>query len=197
MKQLRYDLIEAAIQYYKARGFEYIEVPWVVSAKAMNVTVPSYGTKSTSDNCFVASGEQSFMQMILDGALPHGRYCCATPCYRPWDAGKSAQHQAQFFKVELIQYIKDSIYDSMDYWKLRYTAEMFFKRYVYGVRQIDTKDDDRQECTTHTSHDIVTDWGLELGSYGHRSHFDIGAWIYGTGVALPRLQNAMEFSVSR
>jgi len=195
-----YKVIEDAKAFYGDAGFKYIEVPWVVSPGAYNATAPKNGHIAKSQTV-VASGEQSFMQLILDGLLAPGKYCCATPCFRPWDSGRSREHLPQFFKVELIEHdLKDfneNVKDYLDrYGKMKSLALEFLRQYVPQTTDIKTNDDERLECTTHVSHDLVTTWGLELGSYGVRSHAAIGYWIYGTGVALPRLTSAMSRKTS-
>jgi hypothetical protein len=191
MKRIAYDIVEAAVAAYEFRGYKYLEVPWVVSDQAMNATVPVGCPMFEGERgAFVASGEQSFIQLILEGKLSKGRYCCATPCYRPWDNGKSPLHQTQFFKVELIDYVGDDGYSlspmKSQYDMIRDAAYSFMSFFFNDLQFIETQDDPRQECTTVKSSDIVTKEGIELGSYGIRSHPKTGTWIYGTGVALPR-----------
>lgn len=198
---INYELLAEAKQYYSEKGFKYIEVPWVVSHGAYNATAPKNGHVANG-MIPVASGEQSFMQLILDGLLLVGRYCCITPCFRPWDTGVSREHVPQFMKLELIQYeIKDYKenlkYYNTSYEELKDTVFSFMEKSVPNIKIVKTKDDPRLECTTHVSHDIETKAGLELGSYGIRSHPAIGYWIYGTGLALPRLTSAISLNSTK
>jgi len=65
----------------------------------------------------------------------------------------------------------------------------FVKQFGCTIKLVDTKDDPRA-CQTLESFDIEID-GVEYGSYGLRYHEDIGVWVYGTGVALPRFQQIL------
>lgn len=190
-----YELLNEAKAYYVGHGFKYIEVPWIVSPGAYNATAPVNG-HIAKNGIIVASGEQSFMQLVLDGLLTAGRYCCITPCFRPWDLNRSREHLTQFVKMELIQYEMRDYKENADFYEESYEflkdkAINFLSSKVAGAEVIKTQDDPRLECTTIISHDVQTSWGLELGSYGIRSHPAIGYWIYGTGVALPRLTSAI------
>lgn len=191
-----YRFVAEAFFYYSKRGYEHVEAPWVVSKDAINATCPTSGNLVTGDT-FVASGEQSFLEMIRNGKLEYaGLYQCATPCYRPWDKDRSPIHHEQFFKVELIfthgENIidDDSVYDEQ-YAKITNDALEFFRKFVPNVEIVPTTDDPRFECRTIVSSDIMTKEGMELGSYGIRTHPKFGSWVYGTGVALPRLQTAI------
>lgn len=185
-----YDTANMAIRYYEdIAEYKYIEVPWVVSKKALLVTLPTcIEPNSIREEEMVASGEQSFLQMILNQELPQGKYCCATPCYRKLDGLKrDGLHFSQFFKVELINTLAqdfsefglgDMMHDAMAFMGSVITDELDF---------VQTEDDPRHECDTFVNYDVVTSKGVELGSYGLRSHPMCGRWMYGTGVALPRL----------
>jgi len=190
-----YRRVEQAILYYQGHGYEYIEVPWVVSKEAYRATAPVGGNEASGD-MLVASGEQSFIRLAMMCLLGPGKHVCATPCYRPWDGGRSAFHHGQFFKVELIHYsylflehLKPEYEQRLDAMVL--AAKTYFSQLVPDIQVIDTNDDPRLECTTHKSKDIVTKDGIELGSYGIRSHPKVGAWVYGTGLALPRMSQIM------
>lgn len=187
INDISYYLIAEAIEYYKLRGFKYTEVPWVVSSEAINATCPVHSQKA-NDEQLVASGEQSFIELRMKSKLDVGKYVCATPCYRPQDAGRSNMHHSQFFKVELIHLSGDDKPSEQDYDNLINNAFAFMSRYKSNISIVETKDDERHECETLISHDIETQDIIELGSYGVRYHKKVGYWIYGTGLALPRFQ---------
>jgi hypothetical protein len=138
--------------------------------------------------CNVASGEQGFLQKIIDSDLWYGKYVCATPCFRPWDKNKSEHHNDQFFKVELIHLTcQDNFWHHRLILKsLIEDAVGFMNRYV-ACRPFPVSDEKRK-CYTRLAYDIVRESDhLELGSYGIRNYKNIN-WIYGTGAALPRLR---------
>src|SRR5690606_28044217 len=122
----------------------------------------------TPHKYMVASGEQSFLQMMLDGR-DLKRHICVTPCYRvekynDWNF-------PYFMKAELI-----NAHD-VDHGHLIHMitdAAAFFRQFA-EVRIVVTGD---------MSYDIVTkDGRIELGSYGIReatiNNKDY-EWIYGT-----------------
>jgi len=185
-----YNIVDQAIKYYKHHYFRYLEVPWVVTPEIMNITRPLTADPVLADT-MVASGEQSLLSEILGGKIGYAQYCCATPCYRPYDNQNDGIHFTQFFKVELMECAKTE--PTRD--KLRgfiSFAKVFMDRYFpYGSLQIvETKDDLRFGCETLVSYDIQTKEGVELGSYGIRRLFSRPDfyWMYGTGAAMPRLR---------
>lgn len=172
-------------RHYKRLGFNYIETPWVVSNLALDITRP---LNSQDDSNFVASGEQSFLQLILDGKLPKGKWQTFTPCYRPYDSIDDGLHYTQFYKLELI--VTDF---SVELENLIQSVIDKLKKYDLNCRIVQTKDDIRS-CESKCSYDIEVETNqgfIEFGSYGIRKYKDID-WIYGTGLALPRFQYILE-----
>lgn len=163
-----YSLLAEAKAFYLARGFAYVEVPWIVSIEADDVTRPANRDPVwVGEDRLVASGEQSFVQMMLAGlSMNTSLYQTITPCFRrdPVDT----LHQPNFMKLELLgppdrlNHIKDC-------------ALWFFLRYT-----------DAETVETEEGYDIVGPTGIELGSYGVRE-YDKFKWAYGTGCAEPRL----------
>jgi len=195
--RVEYDIVVKAITYYERAGYAYIDVPWQASLDVLMVTAPCFLTKEdvakANPNGFVASGEQSFLQMAIDKKLSKGKYCCATPCFRPNDDLKDGLHFPNFFKVELIEYIGD---DLCDVTKVAGRVDSMIEKAAIFMENVLGKDlsiepiidDERIGCQSSFCCDIVTPMTkIELGSYGYRVADQIGSWIYGTGVALPRL----------
>ncbi len=170
---INYHLISAAINYYSSIGYNYLEVPWAVSREVVESTKPESADSVQADfGYLVASGEQSFIQLMEEGKVL-GKHCCATPCFRPKDRG--TLHHPYFFKVELIDTNAslDSLLNTIS------AAMHFIGRYL-PIRVIQTEE----------GKDIVSDSGLELGSYGIRTWKNY-SWVYGTGVAEPRLSEVI------
>lgn len=189
-----YGPVHQAIEFYTDEDFDYIDVPWVVGIEAMMTTAPKGHCDLMGPGTLVASGEQSFMELILTTDFHAGKYCCATPCYRVQDGLRNdGLHFAQFFKVELIDYYNDEEPYESSLQQMISLAKIYleFARETRGLsgnlRVVETIDEPREQCTTVKSYDIVTQSGIELGSYGIRRHHKIGYWIYGTGAAFPRL----------
>jgi hypothetical protein len=192
-----YKIVAEAIAYYELAGYVYIDVPWQVSFGALVITTPSFLSKEdvvkSNPSGFVASGEQSFLQMAIDKKLSKGKYCCATPCFRPNDDLKDGLHFPNFFKVELIEYIGNDFCDTT---KTAGKVDSMIEKAAIFMENVLGKDlsiepiidDERTGCQSSLCCDIVTPMTkIELGSYGYRVADQIGSWIYGTGAALPRL----------
>jgi seryl-tRNA synthetase len=117
--------IGRAVDYYVQQGFQYWEAPWMLSG--WSGVSAYYTTKSPgaidvahSYRCLegrvgkseflVASGEQSFLQAMMEERLPTGRLVCATPCFRHEPDNSDGLHLPYFLKVELI-YTGDHLLD--------------------------------------------------------------------------------------
>lgn len=184
---ISYQHIASATEFYAANGFKMIDVPWIVSDWAMNITRPA-GAKTTriDDGQLVASGEQGFLQLMLNNALPPGRWQCVTPCFRH-DA-PDRYHQRHFMKVELIDTLATT-QESLEF--ITRISLRFFRSKLAGCFITPTDPVD-STLVSVTARDIVSPAGIELGSYGIRQHDSVGSWVYGTGCAEPRLSLAIE-----
>jgi hypothetical protein len=173
---VNYDIISRAIKYYENLGYNYINVPWSVSYNAIKITSPEKSKifcydKDKSLN-LVASGEQSFIQLLLDNNIKKGKYQCVTPCFR--DDKIDEYHSHTFMKVELIDIgNENSIIDD---------AYNFFNTYICKGITIEN---------TKIGQDLFYK-GIELGSYGYRTIDNENIqWNYGTGVAEPRFSKVL------
>jgi seryl-tRNA synthetase len=186
---INYALLANAMAYFSAQytncGFARIEVPWSVKAKALRITAPPGVDwyRHQDGKYLVASGEQSFLQLMLDKALPPGRYCCLTPCFRGDE--EDLLHKHYFMKVELINTLKP---DATAVQEMIAAAKWFFEHSVkISCRVVDTVPEEWDEVNVGKTFDIVdTKHEIELGSYGIREHSSVGRWAYGTGIAEPR-----------
>lgn len=186
-----YAKIAAAVEFYRKLGYQPIEAPWTISRQAWGITSPTGATAYEVDGKFlVASGEQSFLQLILDGELLPGMYQCVTPCFRD-----EKQHtdltRPYFLKVELIKTYNTASWEIM----MEHCLE-FFKQYV-PCSIVKTQQDRTDPLSISETFDIQTDDdtyipGVELGSYGLREHKSVGEWAYATGCAEPRLSQAIK-----
>lgn len=164
---IEWAFLAKAIAHYTARGYEYVETPWIVPEQVSAVT---FGGKpvQTDGGVLVGSAEQGFL--ALD--LPVGHYVSCGPCFRQETIDR--WHVTEFMKVEL--YVTDMavplseiIQDAVDF------LENFCDCLVIPT-------DDGFDITAK---------GVELGSYGRRS-CNGKEWQYGTGVALPRLSQVTD-----
>lgn len=190
-----FSYVKPARKHYQDLGYSNLETPWVVSSKALNITRPLVSNSSHNSSSLVASGEQSFLQMILEDKLELAKFQTFTPCFRPFDT-LSDIHCQQFYKLELIDYFGDEAPKQEDLFEMVNHALEFFHSYEIGCLADPTIDEPR-ECDTIYSVDISGFIGkdpIELGSYGIRFHKSIGYWIYGTGVAFPRFNYVLKGS---
>ena len=172
-----YRILSAGLNHYESLGYSYREAPWVVSNEAIQVTLPPNRQAQTLPyGTLVGSAEQSFIELLMQGENVT-KACAVTPCFRD-ESAYDVLHHAYFMKLELIhtdatvKNLKSMIND----------ARAFFSQYL-EVDVIKTGDN---------MYDIVdAQQGTELGSYGFRS-FENVSFIYGTGVALPRLSTVLK-----
>jgi hypothetical protein len=201
---VNYGHLADALEFYHGRGYSYVEdAPWAVGKAAYYATKPpgaapdvhifcgppgvlSFPADNFDNQYLVASGEQSFIQMMMDGQ-PLKRAMCVTPCFRI--EKHDALRRPYFQKVELINADDPTVENLI---MMVHDALSFFSNYV-DVKVIQTYADE-----TKPSYDIVEKYTrIELGSYGireikHGNRFI--EWIYGTGCAEPRLTTAIDRS---
>lgn len=181
-----YHLLAKAKEYYESRGFDYIEVDWLIPSGISDITKPaeSQSVIVTPDKLsLLASGEQGFLYHINKGNLPKsGAYQTITPCFR--NDFVDSTHLRQFMKLELISYCTDKVAKREADNKIQEminSAIGFFTQYCStGLKVIDLGD----------SFDIEYK-GIEIGSYGYRE-CEFCSWIYGTGIAEPRFSRLLK-----
>ncbi len=167
-------VISEAQKFYGEEGFKNIPVPWVIDQEYVQETKPE-GVEfyATLGGVLVASAEQSFIQMMDKGWGGVGAFQATTPCFR--DEDHDGTHSPYFLKTELFDNENTTV-ERLE--EVVRTALSFFNRYVPA----------RVENMGDGSFDIVgSKSGVELGSYGIRERKNF-RWVYGTGVALPRLE---------
>lgn len=166
------NLILKAIDHYSNLGYELIDVPQCVDIDVSSHTKPN-GVEDlfhTEDLVYVASAEQSFIQMHKDNHLKNGKYMALTPCYRD-EKHLDNLHYHVFLKLELMVVGSELIT------QVTSDVQSFFKVINFPNKIIKTSD----------GFDIVSSKGTEVGSYGVRKMLDETYYVYGTGIAEPRL----------
>jgi len=176
--------VGSAVEMYQVHGYRYVEVPWIVSAEAVAVTLPT-GAKPLgmgNQGTLVGSAEQAFIQKMLDDTLDFGKRMAATPCFR--DDTPDELHQNTFFKVELIECRKT---DSKDGWVHAALGNMA----CHALDFFHSLEGGEDAYIRHTEAGLDIELrGVEIGSYGIRRHRD-WVWVYGTGYADPRFSVAV------
>jgi hypothetical protein len=176
--------IGKAQRFYEKRGYENVKTGWIVSNEAILVTLPPERRMQRAlDGSLVASGEQGFIQMMMDGTMKVGRYQTATPCFRD-EPAYSETTLPWFFKVELIDYLGT----------LESARAIAHKRscdVLHDAFQCmeDLAEENFEVVMTPEGFDIMCN-GIELGSYGYRT-WENHLWVYGTGIAEPRFSIAV------
>jgi hypothetical protein len=172
-----------AIQHYTKLGYQLIDVPQCVDFDVSQHTKPKGVPElfHRGNKVYVASAEQSFLQLHKNRDLPNGKYMALTPCYRH-EAFLDDTHYSMFLKLELIELL------CMDSFPMIDDANNFFNKYL----PIKTKCVETQEA--ECSFDIETSCGVEVGSYGVRYTLDGTPYVYGTGIAEPRFSSLVHSS---
>lgn len=173
-----YGLIDQAVRFYKDRGYVQFDVPWTIGKEAYYATKPPEVMDLHVvgwDAYLTASGEQSFIEMMLNGRQLK-KAVCVTPCFR--DDRTDDIHRKYFTKVELIKADEVSMAHLIN---MVHDAMAFFEQFVtVKVLEIGPQ-----------SFDLICKKSrIELGSYGIREYKNL-KWIYGTGCAEPRLSDAI------
>jgi hypothetical protein len=220
---VQYRRLADAVEFYEKRGYRYMHTPFLVQQKVCNSTKPRqfrpiHHHIDALNHTFhiVASGEQSFLQLQYERhkfgkPLMTGKYQTITPCYRD-ERSIDDIHRIGFMKLELIDWgmnLKDEVIvqfkgespvgtvvatplgtDAVA--SMAQTALEFFSQHI--ICEVFPN-----ELVDEQGVDIATMSGLELGSYGVRKRTIRGFefnWVYGTGLAEPRLSYAMEHEKS-
>lgn len=173
-----------ALRFYSSKGYAPIDVPLVVDMDVSEHTKPDgvpelyHGKVDGEHKCYVASGEQSMIQLHKEGKLPDGMYMAVTPCYRH-ERFTSETHYLMFMKLELIVVGVPFIDSGEVVCNVRDTAKEFFESigiYVFSWDNMENGSD------LYSS-----DGKIEYGSYGYRKMLDGTGYVYGTGCAFPRV----------
>lgn len=179
------DLITSAISWWEEIDFSTCNsVPYLVDPDIMAFTCPPgvIDKRMTHSNGkqYVASAEQSFLQMEKDGNIPYTnnkKYLALTPCYRD-EAVLDESHYNIFLKLELFVY-HVVLEEEVDY-LLACELQSFFN--THGMQT--------EIVRTDIGWDVEYK-GLELGSFGYRESPKGVLYVYGTGLAEPRASIAM------
>lgn len=186
--------LSAARQFYESQGFRYVEVPWLVDSSAVDVTLPPDRKRfDTWAGTLVGSGEQSFIA-IRDRLRPGDKLQTITPCFRD-EHETDGLHFNWFMKLELIHVlpvVADTEVRRHAATALSKTAVTYFRdaAWTVGVGV------DRVARVPTTAGWDVQVGGVEVGSYGSGLYQDqhdpsLFVWAYGTGLAEPRLSQAL------
>lgn len=186
-------LLHQAIQWWQEQGFYFVDLPWVVPKAFSDATRPE-GSRdiTTLHGSFVASGEQSFLQLWDAGLLPAGApgYIGWTPCLR--DDVLDETHQHGFMKVEW--FVPAEPDEPAPQWSPRLHALLALQTALFRALARNTGRPlaaPLWRCLIGPEQVDLMVGGLEVGSYGRRN-FNGRPYFYGTGLALPRFTQALD-----
>ncbi|KWA84196.1 hypothetical protein WL29_22815 [Burkholderia ubonensis] len=187
-------LLHLALQWWQLRGFQYVDLPWMVPTNYADAHRPDFCRDvPTLHGSFVGSGEQSFLMLHEEDRLPAGApgYIGWTPCLR--DEVLDETHQHGFMKAEWFVPLTEA---DISQWRrlvldLMGAQESMFRAVALagiGVPRVGMLFVYEQSGPEQI--DLVLN-GLEVGSYGLR-RFNGRPYLYGTALALPRFTQALE-----
>ena len=179
---ISYKNIEQSIQHHSC--LTYIDVPWVVDEYISNITKPlekkSFNIPNLNNKVLIGSGEQGFLQLLLDGKLKKGRYHTVTPCFRD-ESVYDDTHSLHFMKHEIFitkmiskRELMICINECMEFFK---NVIVLSHNYELSLEKTDLGYDINLVCPNRA---------IELGSYGI-GKYENYSWIYATAAAEPRL----------
>lgn len=170
-----------ALKFYSGKGYAPIDVPLLVDLDVSAHTKPKGVPELYHDKgkVYVASAEQSFIQLYKEGKLSDGMYMAVTPCYRH-ERTVSDTHYLMFMKLELIvvgvafQHSDKVVSEVVSH------AKEFFTSQKIDINMWGNPSDQV---------DLYSREGeVEYGSYGYRLMPDgVTGYVYGTGCAFPRV----------
>lgn len=186
-----YVLLGEVMEYYKSIGYEEIDVPWLINEKYDLLTRPNNKNSCIIDNDgrhFVASAEQGFLSICLTNGMKYNKvFVSCTPCIRLNDCDDN-YHQETFMKIEL-----SAVSDTEE------LAQNIVKNILINTKALFNNITNKKvyiekiEFKPSICHfDLMID-GIEVGSYGYRE-IDGCYYVFGTGLALPRLSKFIDDS---
>jgi hypothetical protein len=180
-----WELLALAKRFYEDSDYLYCEVPYAVPVE-YNLTKPhddpsfilDAGVFKNQPHELVGSAEQGFIYQAYLKNLASNKMCSITPCFRVENF--SLQHLPWFMKLELFHLSNRQ--EDVDL--MLNHAMNFFATHVEPERLNIIQ-------TSETNWDITLD-SIEIGSYGMRELAEL-TFIYGTGLALPRFNQAKNY----
>lgn len=183
MPTIDWALLGKAYEYYK-KYYTYQETPFAVPETCTQLTKPHNDQSFIlNDGLFyrqphelVGSAEQGFIYLALQNKLVSNKLFSISPCFR--SENYDATHLPWFMKLELfhLSNTEEDVFAMMEIVK-----DFLITNCPGNYEKIQTSEQ---------SWDIILN-NIEIGSYGIRKVENL-EFIYGTGLALPRLSQALE-----
>ena len=177
---INYKLLSNAIDFFKYFEYQMVDVPWEVSSDSILKTVNTLDLAYPFNNQYlVGSAEQSFLELIKLKKLPENKNVMAvTPCFR--NELITPLHSKYFMKLELFSWSSKSYPES----HLNVAKKFFQSVAGYNIDEVDV------EGVPHWKGSDLYLNNIEIGSYLKYNKDGI-YWSCGTGLALPRFEQAL------
>lgn len=180
---INWTLLGQAQTYYQEKDFLYCEVPYIIPEEYTLLTKPHSDQSFILNNDLfqqqphelVGSAEQGFIYLLATKQLKANKLITITPCFRTENYG--SLHLPWFMKCELF-HLSHSLEDCHDMINIAYN---FYSKYCSSKNLHIVQ-------TSECSWDINLN-NIEIASFGLRK-LSVGTFIYGTGLALPRFDQA-------
>jgi len=205
---INYTRLGLAERAYGKLGYEQRDLPWLVPEKAILMTLPGGSAPDSLERrlrqiaetwkrdeeqlSLLGSAEQAFVhEMMTDTDLEVGtKYYAITPCFRD-EPVLDRLHRRHFMKLELFQQLPShaSNLDAACAVGDMIEASIQVMTQVTCSGYYDTRVE-LQQVATPDGVDLEIA-GIEVGSYGYRRTNGL-LWAYGTGLAEPRMSEALE-----
>lgn len=181
---VNWSTLAEALEFYPLHGYRRIELPWFQPPTIIAETCPNPDAIIMAGDFggLVGSAEQSFMAADFDGAIGTGKFVSLTPCFRN-EPVVDELHLVTFMKVEL--YNNEDTKPGAVFEMIRLAQRFMSIATGYEPNVVETADGFDLEIG-----------GVEVGSYGVRTRRG-KMWVYGTGVAEPRLSTAATMLAER
>lgn len=175
------------IHLWQSTDAQYVQLPWMASQEALGATRPPERVPNTdiqtSFGYLVASGEQSFMDMVPQ-LKANQLYVGWTPCFRH-EPSFDATHHYYFMKAEaFVRCSASQVSSEVD--RVRNIAMLGFETLL---RLSNTTAQLEFRQTAIHAYDIECN-GVEVGSYGCRNYKG-QTYVFGTALAEPRWSEAL------
>jgi seryl-tRNA synthetase len=198
---MNWNHIAIALANYKAIGYKYKDVPWMVGEPQAIATQPPgvepfrvfVRTADNRDweealggqNVLVGSAEQGFVK-LFEQLVPGQKYVSCSPCFRT-EPAYNIHTRPWFMKVELFvagpfKCPQEIVEQTCNH------ARVMMKALGGNAEIVPTT-----EGFGGYGLDLIINT-LEVGSYGYRESMCNGkrvSWVYGTGLAEPRFSQAI------
>ena len=181
-------LLHRAMMHYEEDGCHFATVPYLVDPDIMEFTCPpgviDKRLTHFDGKQYVASAEQSFLQMEKEGKLDGDDLIppmlALTPCYRD-EYILDEVHLNIFLKLEIFHYNPEEVRGVNWAYFWAESMQSFFAEEGLVTHII----------ATNIGYDVITEGGLELGSFGYRTSPKGVQYVYATGLAEPRASIAI------